>query len=48
MKTTDKILIIALVIVLLISAFLILSETPIQKATKEYIRQGDLTVYVYE
>lgn len=49
MNKRDKIFIIATVIICIFFAIIILVyDTPIQKAAKEYVHEGDLTVYVYE
>ena len=48
MKTRDKTFIFGSVILLIVLAIAtFLYDTPIQKAAKEYVRQGDLTVYEY-
>ena len=48
MKNRDKLFIFGTVIFSIFLAIVVVfTDTPIQKAAKEYVRQGDLTVYEY-
>lgn len=48
MKSRDKVFIFgSLVVLVLLALVTLVYDTPIQKAAKEYERNGDLTIYEY-
>lgn len=48
MKLRDKVFIVGLALAIIAFAVFVLTDTPIQKATKEYIKNGDILYYEYK